>query len=94
MDAHSLITMGIRKEVLPFLILRGADIFDDDVRWLLYYVLYHDDRVSLRRKYLRRHMQMVSLTEYKNLMHLQVADAKAHELFPIVEERIEVYGRS
>ena len=52
---------------------------------------YHDDRVSLRMKHLRRHLNLgADLQEFKNLMKLQVADAKAHVMIPIVEQRIEI----
>ena len=58
---------------------------------LLYYVEFHDDRVSLRMKHLRRHLRMgYTLQEFQNLMLLQVADAKAHILIPIIEQRIEI----
>ena len=57
---------------------------------LLYYVEYHDDRVSLHQKHLKRHLQLTTLEEFKNLMRLQVADARAHILLPVIEERIRV----
>jgi len=40
---------------------------------------------------MRQHLNMgASLQEFQNLMKLQVADAKAHVLIPIVQQRIEI----
>lgn len=80
----------VRDRVIPELISKGALLSEDEQRRLLYYVEYHDDRVSLREKHMKHHLQMVSLNEFKNLMHLQVADAKAHIMLPVIEERIRV----
>ena len=42
-------------------------------------------------KHLRRHLKLgVSLHEFQNLMKLQVADAKAHILIPIIQQRIDI----
>ena len=69
----------------------GEILSEDEQRRLLYYVGYHDDRVSLKIKHLRRHLALgTSLIEFQNLMKLQVSDAKAHIMIPIVEQRIEI----
>lgn len=80
----------VRDSIIPLLAEKGVILSKDEQRRLLYYVAYHDDRVSLRRKHLRRHLQIASLEEFKNLMYLQAADAKAHIMLPIVEERIRI----
>ncbi len=80
-----------RDEIIPGLIARGEKLTEDEQRRLLYYVEYHDDRVSLRMKHLRRHLNLgASVAEFQNLMKLQVADAKAHVMIPIVQQRIEI----
>ncbi len=80
-----------RDEIIPELLDNGEVLTEDEQRRLLYYVEYHDDRVSLRMKHLRAHLRHgASLQEFKNLMKLQVADAKAHVLIPIVLQRIEI----
>ena len=80
-----------RDEIIPGLIARGEKLTEDEQRRLLYYVEYHDDRVSLRMKHLRRHLSLgASVAEFQNLMKLQVADAKAHIMIPIVQQRIEI----
>ena len=80
-----------RDQIIPHLLNAGVELAKDDQRRLLYYVEYHDDRVSLRMKHLRRHLNLgADLQEFKNLMKLQVADAKAHVMIPIVEQRIEI----
>lgn len=84
----------VKDAIIPELLSKGESLRDDDQRRLIYYVEYHDDRVSLRMKHLRRHLNMgVSLQEFQNLMRLQVADAKAHVLIPVVRQRIEICGK-
>lgn len=81
----------VRDEVLPEI---GEQLSDVEKDRLLYYVRYHDDHVSLRIKHLRRHLRMgASLEEFKTLMLLQVADAKAHIQVPVVKERLEICGQ-
>ena len=80
-----------RDQIIPRLIAKGEKLAEDEQRRLLYYVEYHDDRVSLRMKHLRRHLKLgASVSEFQTLMKLQVADAKAHVLTPIVQRRIEI----
>lgn len=84
----------MKDAIIPELLSKGESLRDDEQRRLIYYVEYHDDRVSLRMKHLRRHLNMgVSLQEFQNLMRLQVADAKAHVLIPVVQQRIEICGK-
>lgn len=81
----------VRDEIVPLLLEKGEKISEDDIRRLIYYVEYHDDRMSLRIKHLRQHINLgVSIEEFQNLMKLEVADAKAHILLPIIVERIEI----
>ncbi len=80
-----------RDQIIPGLIAKGEKLKEDEQRRLLYYVEYHDDRVSLRIKRLRRHLKLgASVFEFQTLMKLQVADAKSHVLIPIVQQRIEI----
>lgn len=79
----------VREEVIPGLVEKG--VTEDDRRRLLYYVAYHDDRVGLLAKHVKRHLEIpVSFHEFQNLMLLEVADAKAHVQIPIVVKRVEV----
>ena len=80
----------VRDSVFPELTAMGVCLTADECRRLLYYVEYHDDRVSLRQQHLQRHLQRASLEEFKKLMQLQVADAKAHIMLPVIEERIRI----
>lgn len=80
----------VSETVLPYLEKIGVSLSEKDRKRLLYYVEFHDDRVSLRIKHLRRHLKMVSFEEFKKLMILQVADARAHVMIPIIEERVDV----
>lgn len=92
---HPLRSMEIvRDGVIPELKANRVELSEDEQRRLLYYVEYHDDRVSLRMHHLRRHLRIpVSLQEFQNLMQLQVADAKAHVQLPIIAQRIEICGQ-
>lgn len=90
----------VRDEIWPILRSKNKQFSEDDKRRLFYYVEYHDDRVSVRPKHLKRHLKIASFEEFQNLMRLQIADAKAHVLLPIIEERIHIceqwvgeYGR-
>lgn len=81
----------VSEQVVPYITEeRGYHIPFEDINRLLYYVEYHDDHVSLRPKHLRRHLQMVPMETFKKLMLLEVADAKAHVIFPIIQERIDI----
>lgn len=81
----------VRDEVLPELEKCGADLTEDEKRRLLYYVEFHDDHVSLEGSHLMRHLQIpVSAEEFKKLMFLQIADAKAHIQIPVIKERIRI----
>lgn len=81
----------VRDEIIPKLLDDGEMLSEDERRRLIYYVEYHDDRVSLRMKHLRRHLRLgYSLSEFQNLMKLQVADAKAHIIIPLIQQRIDI----
>lgn len=82
----------VRDEIIPDWESRGILLSDDDKRRLVYYVEWHDDRVSLKLKHVRQHICKlgVGIEEFRILMLLQVADAKAHVRIPIVEERIRI----
>ncbi len=84
----------VRDEVIPILLEKGAPLSEDDRRRLLYYVEYHDDRMSLKMKHVRRHLNIpVSLQEFQKLMLLEVSDAKAHVQMPIIAQRVEICGQ-
>lgn len=80
----------VRDEVLPYLLKSGVILTEEEQNCLLYYVHYHDDRVSLRLGHVRRHIKMVPFEEFQKLMLLQVADAKAHVDIPIVVQRADI----
>ena len=81
----------VKDEIIPMLLSKGETLDSDAQRRLIYFVEYHDDRMSLRMKHMRQHLNMgASLTEFQNLMKLQVADAKAHVMIPVVKQRIEI----
>ena len=80
----------VRDEIIPELTGKDYRLSSKDQKRLIYYVEYHDDRVSLRIKHRKRHLKMVTLEEFHKLMLLQIADAKAHVLIPPVIERIRI----
>ena len=81
----------VRDRILPEIRENGDDLTEDEIRRLLYYVEYHDDHVRLESGHLLRHLQMgASLEEFRNLMHLEIADAKAHVQIPVIRERIRI----
>lgn len=80
----------VEEELLPYWNTNGIRLNNEDKQKLLYYIEYHDDRVSLRIKHLRRHLKLVPLEIFKNLMLLEVADAEAHNDLPIIQERVKI----
>lgn len=77
----------VRDEVIPCLQAAGVELSEDDKKRLLYYVEYHDYRMSHREKHLKKHLGMVPMEWFKGLMLLQIADAEAHIQLPKIEER-------
>ena len=80
----------VRDEVILYLLDMGEEILFSDIKRLIYYVEYHDDRVSVKLKHVRRHINMAEFEDFQKLMLLQVADAEAHVMLPIIEERIRI----
>ena len=76
--------------IIPDLDRKGYKIPCLDVKRLFYYVRHHDDNISVREARVRRYMEGVSFEEFQNLMLLQMADARAHVLHPMVVERIAI----
>ena len=68
----------VQDEILYTLYEKGVDLLFEDQMRLVYFVRHHDEHVSLRMKHIRGHLKRVSLDDFKKLMLLQVADAKAH----------------
>lgn len=84
----------VRDEIIPLLLQKGECLTADEQRRLIYYVEWHDDPMSLRMKHLRQHLNLgASFEEFRNLMKLQLADANAHIMIPIVCERVEVCSK-
>ena len=81
------------EKILPYMEYIGEEITDSDKFLLTYYVRHHDDHVNFKIKYLRRHLEFISIEQFRHLMELEVADAKAHVLIPVIEERIAVCSR-
>ena len=80
----------VQQEVIPFLEISGEILSNEDKERLLYYVRHHDDHMSLRIKHLREHLSHINMEQFKNLMLLEVADAKAHVVFDKIQRRIAV----
>ncbi len=79
-----------RDKILPYMLEHGASLSEDEQNRLLYYVLHHDDHMSLRIKHLREHLKLVDFETFQKLMLLEVADARAHVLLPIIVTRIDI----
>ena len=60
---------------------------------LLYYVRHNDDYMSLDRHFIASILDEISVTEFKHLLLLEISDAKAHILTPLVEERIKICSK-
>lgn len=80
----------VRDRVIPDFERGGIFLTEDEKRRLLFYVLHHDDRVSLTKEFVGKYVELVSLLEFKYLMNLEVADAIAHVQFPHIKLRVEI----
>ena len=88
---HPEISEAIVAEFIePTLLNQGYTLSSEDTKRLRYYVRYHDDHVSLRLKYLRRHLTLTDFETFRKLMLLQIADANAHILEPIIQQRVDI----
>lgn len=84
----------VRDKVIPNLQKKGYKFSNDDIRRLLYYIEYHDCWVNYNEQTILYHLQKgVSFETFQNLMELEVADAKAHKLIPVVMKRIDICGK-
>lgn len=73
-------------------VVRGMqiDLTPEERNRLLYYVEHHDDRLPLDDEGIHRAIGGVSEIVFKHLVLLEIADADAHVLLPLVKKRIEV----
>ena len=81
----------VESQIVP--LLQELGLTENDGERLIYYVKYHDDRVSVKLKHVRRHIKMVPFEQFRYLIQLQVADAKAHVQLPIIAERVDICTR-
>lgn len=79
-----------RDSILPYMLNNGASFTEEEQNRLLYYVLHHDDHMSLRIKHLKEHLKLVDFETFQKLMLLEVADAGAHVLLPAIVSRIDI----
>lgn len=79
------------SNVFPMLEKQGINLCQEDMKLLHFYVLHHDDHISANGSLhlIQGLLQEVSLETFQKLMQLEVADAKAHNLLPIIQERID-----
>lgn len=75
--------------VIPELLAKGEYLSSKQQQDLLFYVLHHDDHVSLLPKVLLN-LYNLAPNLFFNLLELEIADAKAHVLVPIVKERLDI----
>ena len=64
---------------------------EKDAKRLVFYVEHHDDRIeTTKEKFMHYYVdRMISWKTFQNLMLLEAADAKAHVMLPLIEERYE-----
>lgn len=79
-----------RDSILPYMLNNGASFTEEEQNRLLYYVLHHDDHMSLRIKHLKEHLKSADFETFQKLMLLEVADARAHVLLPVIVARIDI----
>lgn len=74
----------VRGQIIPEISSGGVSLSANEIRQLLFYIEYHDciDLKSLSSR--------APVSELRNLVLLQIADAEAHVQLPAVERRISV----
>lgn len=80
----------VKEMLVPALEKKGEILTEEEKKRLFYYVAFHDDHVSLRKKHLRRHLKIASFEEFQKLMLIHTADARAHLQVPVIEERVRI----
>lgn len=80
----------VRDEVVPFLKEKHIILSDEDVKRLLFYIEHHDDMLYNSIDCINKYSSMESFLAFKNLVLLELADAKAHVMIPVVQKRVEV----
>lgn len=79
----------VGNEVLPNLRSKDVYLSDEQEARLLRYIEFHDSVVGAGEEPALAEMRLHRPNEYRHLLHLQIADAKAHAMCPAVERRIQ-----
>lgn len=88
---HPEISTEITEKVLiPEMEKNGIVLSDEEKQRLLFYVRHHDDPIADRPSKLQKWMETEGKETVRNWMELEVADAKAHVIYPKVLKRIAV----
>ena len=79
--------------VIPEMKKSGLNLTDDECERLVFYVRHHDDVMPDRQSRIEKYRKMVTDMMFHDWMELEVADAKAHVIYPKVLKRIAVCER-
>ena len=80
----------VRDEVIPDLKAKGETLTDEEIERLLYFVRYHDDRIELDMDSLKKHVDLAGFDLFRQLMILQISDARIHVQKPKIVDRIRI----
>ena len=78
------------KELIPEMEKNGILLSDEEKMRLLFYVRHHDDPIADKPSKLKKWIETEGKETVHNWMELEVADAKAHVIYPKVLKRITV----
>lgn len=78
------------KYIMPELESHGVRFTEAEHIRFHYYVYYHDERMKLSQEMVDKHLDLVGMEVFQNLMRLEVADALAHVQIPIIRDRVRV----
>lgn len=91
---HPEISAEITEKVLiPEMGKNGIVLSEDEKHRLLFYVRHHDDPIAAKPSKLKRWIESEGKDTVHDWMELEVADAKAHVIYPKVLKRITVCQR-
>lgn len=80
----------VEKNVLPVLEQQNICLSEEEQRRLIFYIAHHDDHIDVEFSDAIKKAKEMNPELCKNLMYLEIADAKAHRQVPVMTKRIQV----
>lgn len=90
-DGHDARSVEIlEQQIFPELEAKGDTFTEEEKNCLKYYIQYHHDMPGRMKRYVRKHMMLVSCDQFVNLMHLGIADCHAQAMYNATKDRVRI----